>query len=140
MFGIIFLKIVQFIRYWKSKKISGYCMYTFIQKSFPVVFKHFRVLLAACVINFHLEHSFYIDINKNIISYFNTLKMLSVFLLPVSCKKMNHRSFLMHFGQPTEDKCWLGVGLGSCDRPAVATMGVNLGWFGPSFCNRRVIA
>ena len=102
--------------------------------------QHIRVSLAACVINFHLEHSFYIDINKNIISYFNTLKMLSVFLLPVSCKKMNHRSFLMHFGQPTEDKCWLGVGLGSCDRPAVATMGVNLGWFGPSFCNGRVIA
>ena len=38
-----------------------------------VVFKHFRVSLAACVIDNRLENSFCIDINKNIISYFNLL-------------------------------------------------------------------
>ena len=91
-------------------------MHAFIPASCPVIFKHFRVSLAACVINFHLEHSFYIDINKNIISYFNFLKMLFVILLPTSCKKMKHPSFLMHFGKRVEDKWWLGVGLDRCDR------------------------
>ena len=46
-------------------------MHTFILKSGPVVvvvLKHFRVSRAVCVINFYLEHSFYFDGNKNIIS------------------------------------------------------------------------
>ena len=81
-----------------------------------VVFKHFRVSLAACVINFHLEHSFSIEINKNIISYFNTVKMLFVILLPIPCKKVKHPSFLTHFGRQIKDKWWLGEGLGRCDR------------------------
>ena len=50
-----------------KKKKSGYCMHKFIYESCPVVFKHFRVSLVACVINFHLGHSSYIDMNKNII-------------------------------------------------------------------------
>ena len=45
----------------------------------------------------------------------------------------------MHFGKRIDDKWWLGVGLGRCDRQAVAAKGVNLGWLGPSFRNRRVI-
>ena len=68
---------------------------TFIQESCLVVFKHFSVSLAARVINFHLEHSFYIDIDKNIISYFNTVKMLFVLFLPVSCKK-NETSLIFY--------------------------------------------
>ena len=91
----------------KVKNISGYCMHTFIydDSNCPVVFKHFRFSLAACVFNFHLKHSFYIDINKNMISYFNTVKMLFVILLLISCKKkkMKHSSFLIHFGKPIED-------------------------------------
>ena len=55
----------------------------------------FRVSLAACVTNFHLEHSFYIDISKNIISYFNTQKMLLNILLPISCKK-NETSLIFY--------------------------------------------
>ena len=62
-------------------------MHTFIWESCSVVFKHFRVSLAACVINFHLEHSFYIDTNKNFISYFNILKMFFVILVPIFSKK-----------------------------------------------------
>ena len=49
-------------------------MHTLIQESYSAVFNHFIVSLAACVINIYLENSFYIDINKNIISYFNFLK------------------------------------------------------------------
>ena len=82
-----FILNVQYFRYWKSKKIYCYRMHSFIQESCSVLFKHFRVLLAACVINFHLEHSFYINTNKNIISCFNTPKMLFVILLPISYKK-----------------------------------------------------
>ena len=78
--------------------------------------QHFRVLLAVGVINIYLENLFYIDINKNIISYFNTRKLLFVILLPISCKKMKHPLFLIHFGKRLEDKLWLGVGLGRCDR------------------------
>ena len=62
-------------------------MHTFVWESWPFVFKDFRVSLAVCIVNFHLEHSFYIDIKKNIVSYFNILKMLFVILLPISCKK-----------------------------------------------------
>ena len=47
----------------------------------------FRVLLAASLINIFLENSFYININENVISYFNTRKLLFVILLPISCKK-----------------------------------------------------
>ena len=37
--------------------------------------------------------------NKNIISYFSTAKMLFVILYTTSCKKMNHPSFLVYFGK-----------------------------------------
>ena len=49
VFFFFFLN-VQFFRYWKSKKIYSYCIHTLIQELCSVVFKHFRVLLAACVI------------------------------------------------------------------------------------------
>ena len=62
-------------------------MHTFVEDASTVAFKHFRVLQAGCVINFHLEHSIYIGISKNIISYFHNVKMLFVILLPTSCKK-----------------------------------------------------
>ena len=78
-------------------------MYTFIYESGLVVFKYFLVSLAACVINFHLEHSFYIDVVKNIISYFNTLKILFFFF----CQS----HFLYIFEKRIEDR-WLGLGLG----------------------------
>ena len=78
-----------------------------------VVFKHFRVSIATCVINFYLKHSFYIDISKNISKN-------------ISCKKMRHLSFLIHFGKRIEDKWWMGVELGSCDRKTVVFKGVNL--------------
>ena len=70
-------------------------MHTFIYESCPVVFKNFRVRLAAYVINSLLEHSFYIDVNKNIISYFNTVKIIFVILLRISCKK-NETSLISH--------------------------------------------
>ena len=114
-------------------------MRTCIQESCPVVFKHLRVSLAACVINFHLEHSLYIDINKNIISYFITVKMLFVILLPIFCKKMKHPPFRIHFDKWIEDKWWLAEGLGRCDRQTLIARGVNLGWLRRSLCNRRVI-
>ena len=120
---------VQLFRYWKSKRISGYCMYTFIYESCPVVFKHFRVSLAVCVINIYLEHSFYIDINKNIISCFNTVKMFFVILLPISCKKMKRPYFSYKFLKRIENKQWLGVGLIRCDRKTVVSSGVNLSRF-----------
>ena len=105
-----------------------------------VIFKHFRVSLVAYAINPHLEHSFHIDINKNIISYFNTMKMLFIIFLPNSCKKMKHLSFLMHFGKQIDDKRWLWVGLvGRCDRYTVVGRGVNVSWLGHSLYNRRVI-
>ena len=37
--------------------------------------------------NIYLENSFYIDINKNIISHFKTQRLPFVSLLPISCKK-----------------------------------------------------
>ena len=86
-----------------GKKIFGYCMDTFIQESCPFVYKLLRVSLVAYVFSFHLEHSFYIDINKIIISYFNTVKMLFVILFPISCKKLKHPLFLIHFGKRIED-------------------------------------
>ena len=89
-------------------------MHSFIFELDPVVFKHLRVSQAARVINFHLKHLFYIDINKNMISCFNTLKMLFLILL---LKKVTHPSFLIHCGKRIEDKWWLGWGgLGRCDR------------------------
>ena len=111
-------------------------MHTLIQESCSVVFKHFSVLLAACVISVCLENLFYIDINKNVISYFNTRKLLFVILLPISCKKMKHPIF--HFWKRLEDKLWLGVGLGRCDRQTVVGRGVNLSLLRRSFCKRRV--
>ena len=75
-------------------------MHTFIYELCPVAFKHFRVSLSANVINFYLERSLYIDIYKNIVSYFNTVEML----------------FVIHFGKRIEDQWWLREGLGRCDR------------------------
>ena len=113
-------------------------MHTFIQESCSVVFKDFRISTAPCVINYHLEHSFYIDINTNTISYFNTVKMLFVILLSQSLvKKMKYHSFLVHFGKRTDVKWWLGVGLGRCDRQTVVATGVNLSWLRHFLCNRR---
>ena len=114
-------------------------MYTFIYESGLVVFKYFLVSLAACVINFHLEHSFYIDIKQNIISYFNTVEMLFVILLPISCRKMKHPSFRIHFGKWIEDKWSLGEGLGRCDRQTVIARGMNLSWLRRWLCNRKVM-
>ena len=76
-------------------------MHTLIQESCSVVFKHFRVSLAAYLINIYLEHCFYIDINKKIISYFSTRKMFFVILLPISGKK--NKASLISF------TCWQTV-------------------------------
>ena len=84
---------VQFVRCWKSKNIWD-CMHTFIQESCPVVFSHFSVSLAACVINILLEHSLYIDINKNIISYFNSVKIMLFVILFLIFGKKNTPHFL----------------------------------------------
>ena len=81
-----------------NKIISDYCQ---------VVFKHFRISLSNLCNNFHLEHSFYIDVDKHIISYFNTLKILFVVLLPISCKKMKLPSFCIRLGKRRGDKWWL---------------------------------
>ena len=54
------------------------------------------ILNVRSVINIYLENSFYIDINKNIISYFNTWKLLFVILLPMSCKKENEASLISY--------------------------------------------
>ena len=113
-------------------------MHTFIQELCPLVFKYLRVSLTTCTINFYLKHSLYIDINKNIISYFNTVEILFAILLPISCKKMKHPSFRIHFGKPIEGKWWLGEGLGRCDRQTVTVRCVNL-WLRRSLYNRRVI-
>ena len=102
-------------------------MHRFIDESCPVVFKHST--LTTCLINFHLEYLFYIDMNMNIISYFNTLKMFLLFFSLSLVKKMKHPSFLIHFGKRIQDKCWLGVELGRCDRQTVVAKGVNLSWF-----------
>ena len=88
---------------------------------------HFRISLVACIINFRLEHSFYIDIDKKIISYFSTEKMIFVLL------------FLYIFGKQLEDKWWLGVGLDKYDRQTVVTRGVNLSWLRRLLCNGGVI-
>ena len=53
--------------------------------------------------NAFITESFYIDISKNIISYFSTLEMLFVILLPISSKKMKHPSFLIRFGKQIKD-------------------------------------
>ena len=40
-----------------------------------------------------------------------------VILHPRSCKKkMKEPSFLIQFGKRIEDKWWLGLGLGGCNR------------------------
>ena len=72
--------------------------------------------LAACVINFHPEHLFYIDINKHIICYFKTLKMLFVILFLISCKKMKFPLVRIHFGKRIDGKWWVGVRLDRRDR------------------------
>ena len=52
------------------------------------------------------------------ISYFNSQISLLVILLPISCIKMKHPLFLISytFWETIEDKLWVGVGLGRCDR------------------------
>ena len=82
----------------------------------PLYSSILRFLLAVCVINIYLGNLFYTDIDKNIISYFNTRKLLFVILVPISCKKMKHPLFLIHFRKRLEEKLWLGLGLGWCDR------------------------
>ena len=62
------------------------------------------------------EYPFYIDVKKNITSYFTTVKMLFVILFPVSCEKMKHPSFIIHLSKRLEDKWWLGVEMGRCDK------------------------
>ena len=57
-------------------------MHAFIWESCPVAFKYFRVSLGACVINFNLKYAFYIDIDKNIFTYFNTWVMLFCYSYP----------------------------------------------------------
>ena len=52
---------------------------------------------------------------------------------------MKHSSFHIHFGKPTEDKWWLGIWLGRCDRWTVVAKGVNLSWLRRSFSNRKMI-
>ena len=104
-----FFKNIQFFRYWKSKKISDYYMHTLIQESISLVFKHFSVSPAACMINIYLEHSFYIPIS--------TLgKGILFFFFQFLVKKIKHPLILIHFGKRLQDKQWLGVGLGRCDR------------------------
>ena len=56
-------------------------MHTLIQESCSVVFKYFSVSLAAYVINMYPENSFYFDINKNIISYFNLMEKYEASLI-----------------------------------------------------------
>ena len=119
----------------KVKKKYGYCIRRIIQEFCSAAFKYFRVLLAACVINIYLENLFYIDINKNIIPYFNTQKLLFLILLPISCKKMKQPLFLIYFGTRLDDKLWLGVGLGRGDRQKVVDRGVNLSLVRRLLCN-----
>ena len=52
---------------------------------------------------------------------------------------MKRPLFLIHFGKRLEDKLWLGVGLGRCDKWTVVGRDVNLSWLRRSLCNRRVI-
>ena len=63
--------------------------------------------------NQYLSNSFYVDVNKNIMSYFQSL-----------VKEMKHPLFLIHFGKQLEDKLRLGVGLGGCDKKTVVARGV----------------
>ena len=95
--------------------ISGNYMHIFVLTSRPVVFKHFRVHQQRLT-NFHLQRSFYIDINKNIISHFTTLKMLFDILLPISRKQNETSLFLAYFCKQIDDKWWSGVCLGRQDR------------------------
>ena len=117
-------------------------------KLYPVVFKHFWLSLAACVINFHLEHSFYIDTNKNIIPISTLWKWFFLFFTQCLVKKMKHPSFLIHFGRRIHDKWWLWAGLCRCDRLTVVLLTnclsvfehfVRPGWLRRSPCNRTVI-
>ena len=104
-----------------------------------VVFKHFWVSLAEYVISIYLKKLFYIDINKNIISYFNTWKLPFVILLPSFCKKTKHPLFLIHFEKQLEDKLWLVVGFGWSDGKTVVVRVVNLCLLRRSRCSRRII-
>ena len=58
------------------------------------------------------ERSFYFDINKNIISYFNTENAFCYSFSNLFLKKLKHLSFFLHFGKRIGVKGWLGVGLG----------------------------
>ena len=116
LWSSFFKKMYSSLDIGKVKKIYGYCIHTPICESRSVIFKHFRVLLAVRVFNIYLKNSFYIDINKNIISYFNTRKLLFVILLLIWFIIFFHPLFLIHFGKRFEEKLWLGVGLVRCDR------------------------
>ena len=52
---------------------------------------------------------------------------------------MKHPSFFIHFGKRMEDKRWLGVGLGRCDRYTVVTSCVNVSWLSRSLGSRKMI-
>ena len=99
----------------KKYMVTAY-IHALILESCSAVFNNFRVLLVACVIYISLENSFYIDVNKNVVSHFNNHRLLFLILLSMSCKKMKHNVFLIHFGKRLEGKLWLGVWLGSCDK------------------------
>ena len=85
-------------------------MHAFILELHPVVFKHFRVSLAAYVIIFHLIWNIrFIFMLIRISFSISTLKIIFLILLPIFCKKMKHASFLVHFGKRIEDK-WVARG------------------------------
>ena len=62
------------------------------------------------------EHLFCIDTDKNLSSYFNTVKRSFVIILPISCKKHETSLTFIRFSKRIEDKRWLGEGLGRRDR------------------------
>ena len=117
------------LQYQKSGKNIWLLHVYIFQESCSVVLKHLRVSLAKCVIIFHQEHLFYIDINKNY-----------HFLFQFACKKYD-KSFTSDTfcGQTHRRHLMAGVGLGSYDRQTVVSMGVNLSWLKSSLRNRRMI-
>ena len=72
---------------------------------------------------------FYFDVNKNIISYFNTVKMLFVILPPISYKKKNE-TFLISYTFWQTDRGY-AVASGRVNRQTVVTGSVNASWFKP---------
>ena len=48
---------------------------------------------------------------------------------------MKHPFFRIHFGKRFEERLWVGVRLGRCDREAVVGRGVNLSLLRRLVCN-----